>query len=66
MRILKTRQYGCFEEMRRDTNISSLAPGFAGERAGVRGPSFQAVQPLTPRPLSPGDWERESKKSVRI
>jgi len=37
MEMLKTKQYGCFDEMRRDTNFSSLALGFAGERVGARG-----------------------------
>jgi len=58
MKILKTRQCKCFEEMRRDTNISSLAPGFAGER-GEKDSRIQSMrQSLTfssphPDPLSP-------------
>jgi len=35
-----------FAKIRNDKNISSLSPAFAGERAGVRGLSFQAILPL--------------------
>jgi len=35
--------------MRSDTSISSLAPGFAGERAGVRGLSRSKTRPPHPR-----------------
>ncbi len=61
MKMLNTKKHGCFEEIQSDTKISSLAPGFAGERAGVRGPSFQAIRPLTPQPPLPEDGARGRK-----
>jgi len=58
--MLNSRNDGGIETMRSETNISSLAPGFAGERAGVRGPNFQAIPPLTPNPF-PEYSERGAK-----
>ena len=42
-------------------NISSLLRGTPGERAEVKTQSFQAIQPLTPRPPLPEDGARGSK-----
>jgi len=55
IKMLKTRQYGCFDNIRRDTNISSLAPGFfAGARAGVRVAEFpNDSAPHPPTGLTP-------------
>jgi len=46
MKMLNNRQYECFEEMRGVTNISSLAPGFAGERVGARGRKYFRIEAL--------------------
>ena len=52
---------------------SGKAPGFAGVRVGVRGPSFQAIQPLTPATLSPrrriereDDFQKKSRDDRKI
>jgi mono/diheme cytochrome c family protein len=53
MQSLNNTQDDRFERLQSDTNISSLAPGFAGERAGVRGPSIHAIWPINLCPRLP-------------
>ncbi|MDZ4850997.1 MAG: carbamoyltransferase HypF [Pirellulaceae bacterium] len=54
-----------FVVVRSDLKVSSLSPGFAGERGGVRGPNCQATRPLTPSPSPRSTGERGARNVVR-
>jgi hypothetical protein len=72
MKILDTRQDEGLQRLQSDANISPLAPGFAGERAGVRGhrrdeyPGNSKEKPNTRKPLTPQMISRVLHRNVDV
>ncbi len=62
MKMSEDKEFGEILESERHTNYRSLLPGTPGRRAGDEGHCFQAIWPLTPRPLSPEDWGEGEKE----